>query len=258
MSENLSIWHALEKTDPKHTKAFKRAGGFSGTAVAPIYMTRRMTEMFGPAGKGWGMGDPAFRTVEHGDEVLVFCTVPVWWEEHSQTVYGVGGDKAVTKRRDGGLFYDDEAFKKAYTDALSNAFKQLGMAADIHMGLYDDSKYVNSLRAEFANENGGQQPAAQPAQKPAQKQIMSGPHQTPTALKQAAGALMHDIMGTADEQELDGLLADNAATIEQIKRDVPTWWAGKPGTDELGMSARIENHRRDLRERDPAALMAAG
>ena len=40
MSENLKIWDSLKKTDPKHTKPFKRAGGFSGTAVAPIYMTQ--------------------------------------------------------------------------------------------------------------------------------------------------------------------------------------------------------------------------
>ena len=252
MTDNLTIWNTLSKTNPAHTKDFKRAGGFSGTAISPIYMTQKMTELFGPCGKGWGMTDPAFRTVESGDQVLVFCTVGVWWEDRAQLVYGVGGDHAVGKNKYG-PFFDDEAFKKAYTDALSNAFKQLGMSADIHMGLYDDNKYVNSLKAEFANGNTPASPT-----KPAQKQIMSGPHQTATALKQAASALMHDIMGTADEQELNGLLADNEATIEQIKRDVPTWWAGKPGTDEQGMSARIANHRQELRETvNPVAAYGA-
>lgn len=36
MSDNLAIWNVLSKTDPKHTKAFKRAGGFSGTAFILI------------------------------------------------------------------------------------------------------------------------------------------------------------------------------------------------------------------------------
>lgn len=148
--ENMKIWDALSKTDPKHTKSFKRAGGFSGTAVSPIYMTHKMTEQFGPAGQGWGMGEPLFQTVAGPEgEVLVYCTVSVWWITTEQRVYGVGGDKAVGKNKYG-LFTDDEAFKKAYTDALSNAMKQIGMAADIHMGMYDDNKYVNALKEEFS------------------------------------------------------------------------------------------------------------
>ena len=36
-----------------------------------------------------------------------------------------------------GLFLDDEAFKKAYTDALGVACKALGFDADIYRGQYD-------------------------------------------------------------------------------------------------------------------------
>lgn len=122
----------------------------------------------------------------------------------------------------------------------------------------DDANAANESKFRAGQDADNEQDAPQPTQKPAQKQIMSGPHQTATALKQAASALMHDIMGAADEMELDGVLTDNTETVEQIKRDVPTWWAGKPGTDELGMSARIENHRRDLREHDPVAAYGAG
>jgi hypothetical protein len=56
MADNLALWDRLGKTDPKHTKGFSRAGGFKGTAIKPIYTTQKMTEEFGPAGKGWGMG----------------------------------------------------------------------------------------------------------------------------------------------------------------------------------------------------------
>ena len=48
-----------------------------------------------------------------------------------------------------GPFNDDEAFKKAFTDAVMNAFKFIGVAADVHMGLFDDSKYVAEQKAEF-------------------------------------------------------------------------------------------------------------
>lgn len=36
-----------------------------------------------------------------------------------------------------GLFLDDEAFKKTYTDALGVACKALGFGADIYRGQYD-------------------------------------------------------------------------------------------------------------------------
>lgn len=156
MTENLRVWSALAKTDPNHTKTFKRAGGFSGTAVKPIYQTQKITEQFGPCGIGWGIGEPQF-TIVNGDnkEVLVFCTVAVWHTAPENRFYGVGGDKVVTYIKANPQYSrperwenDDEAFKKAFTDAVGNAFKQLGMAADVHMGLFDDAKYVAGLRRE--------------------------------------------------------------------------------------------------------------
>ena len=149
-AEKTALWDRLGRTDPKHTKPFQRAGGFKGTAIKPIYSIRRMTEEYGPCGVGWGIGEPTFQTVEGPEgEVLVYCTVSIWHGEREHIVFGVGGDKAVIKQASG-LRSDDEAFKKAFTDAVTNALKSIGMSADIHMGLFDDSKYVNELRQEFA------------------------------------------------------------------------------------------------------------
>jgi hypothetical protein len=81
--------------------------------------------------------------------------VRLWYgegvQEDRNEVLGVGGDMVVKKRRDGGVIVDDEAFKKAFTDALTNAMKHLGMSADVHMGMFDDSKYVGELRREKQN-----------------------------------------------------------------------------------------------------------
>jgi uncharacterized short protein YbdD (DUF466 family) len=149
---NTEIWDALGKTDPSATKGFKRSGGFSGTAVKPMWVLRRLTEQFGPAGKGWGVNEPKFELVHSQEgEVLVFCTVSAWHGDKTNILWGVGGDKAVTKNKNG-VVHDDEAFKKAFTDAVGNAFKTLGVAADIHMGLFDDDKYVSEMEREFAPE----------------------------------------------------------------------------------------------------------
>jgi hypothetical protein len=166
-SNNLAIWDRLGRTDPSHTKGFSRAGGFKGTAIKPIYTEQKMTEVFGPAGKGWGMGEPSFQTLPgHNGEVLVYCTVSLWWVDPTDengtvnTVFGVGGDKAVTYIKANEQYNrperwenDDEAFKKAFTDAVGNAMKHLGMSADVHMGRFDDSKYVNEVRAELAEQS---------------------------------------------------------------------------------------------------------
>lgn len=145
-----ALWDALGKTDPEHTKKFSRSGGFKGTAVKPMWVYHRLTEQFGPVGIGWGHNKPDYQIVPGADgEVLVYCTVECWHTDRSHTFYGVGGDKVTTKRSSG-HFNDDEAFKKAFTDAVMNAFKSVGVAADVHMGLHDDDKYVASVRREFA------------------------------------------------------------------------------------------------------------
>lgn len=168
MTDNTALWDKLGKTDPKHTKSFKRSGGFSGTAIKPMWAYRRMTEEFGPCGKGWGVFAPSFEVVNGADgEVLVYCTASIWYEQPGQMAFGVGGDKVVGKNRHG-LTGDDEAFKKAFTDAITNALKMIGVGADVHMGLYDDNKYVNSLKSDFPGE-----PAPQPAS-PAYAQEAAG------------------------------------------------------------------------------------
>lgn len=147
---NTALWDKLGKTDPAHTKGFTRGGGFRGTAIKPMWSYRRMTEEFGPCGTGWGINEPSFQVVPVADETLVYCTVSVWHGARDQMVFGVGGDKVAGKNKNG-VQTDDEAFKKAFTDAVTNALKLIGVGADVHMGMFDDSKYVNTLQREFSD-----------------------------------------------------------------------------------------------------------
>lgn len=146
MTENMAIWDKVKTTDKDHTKPFKRAGGFSGTAIKPIYSIETMTKQFGPVGFGWGYTKPEYVTHAGPDnQLLVYCTVGVWFKhnsEKSEPFYGVGGDFVVVKQSSG-LRGDDEAYKKAFTNAMGNAFKHLGLSADIHMGQFDGSKYAS-------------------------------------------------------------------------------------------------------------------
>lgn len=173
--ENMRLWDQLGKTDPAHTKQFTRSGGFKGTAIKPMWCNLRMTEFFGPCGIGWGMEKPTFETHQADKEMLVFCTVGVWYLDKPDSssrglVYGVGGDKYLVSQQNG-LRASDEAFKAAYTDAIGNAMKFIGVAADVHMGLFDDNKYVQQMKEEFRDDS---TPAPQPSSAP-----QSRPTQTP-------------------------------------------------------------------------------
>ena len=141
MTEHLKLWDAVRRPPEDALKGFKRGGGFAGTAIKPMWSIKIMTEHFGPCGEGWGMNEPHFTVHPVGNEILVYCTVSVWHTKRENLVFGVGGDKVLISQSSG-LRADDEAYKKAYTDALTNALKHLGVGADIHMGLWDGSKYA--------------------------------------------------------------------------------------------------------------------
>ena len=145
--DNLAIWKAVEKTDPAATKPFTRAGGFSGTAIDPMHLVKKATEMFGPVGQGWG-----FEEVEHlvGDGAW-FSKVRLWYVrgDEKAEVEQWGGTVLTGTRKDGTPYTDEDAPKKSVTDALTKCLSYLGFAADVHMGRYDDVKYVAELRKEF-------------------------------------------------------------------------------------------------------------
>jgi hypothetical protein len=259
--ENMRVWNALAKTDPAQTKQFKRAGGFSGTAIKPMWVIKRLTEHFGPCGEGWGIGEPAFQVVP-GDnrEVLVFCTVTCWHGSPGNTLYGVGGDKVVTHIKANQQYNrperwenDDEAFKKAFTDAVNNAFKFVGVAADIHMGLFDDSKYVREVAEEFKAHETATPTRQERIAEHRDDPFPQGPAKNKTHLKDMGRALWRDVEACGDPDELQCLLADktNVQLVNQIMKALPQWWDG--GTDAKGetfegLEAVIARKRRDFEQ----------
>lgn len=243
-----ALWDALGKTDPRHTKPFNRSGGFRGTALKPMWAIKRLTEQFGPVGKGWGYDKPTFQVVEAGGEILVYSIVGAWIGDNLDSqgepvrFYGVGGDKVLTKRQSG-LFSDDEAFKKAFTDALMNAFKHLGIGADIHLGQFDDSKYVQDLHDEIER---AEQEASQPA-----KRGLDGPITSKADLYKAFTALQTDVTRCGDDDTLDALMAtdETKAIVEQCERDAPHYLhGGTPAPPEFeGLFDRIKRMRDEFR-----------
>lgn len=257
---NTRIWDALGKTDPAHTKGFKRAGGFTGTALKPMWAWQRLTDYFGPCGLGWGMYEPTFQVVPgNNNEVLVYCTVAGWYADGEglpSQVFGVGGDKVVTHikaneqyKRPERWENDDEAFKKAYTDALMNAFKFVGVGADVHMGMFDDNKYVQQMEREFS---APPEPKQEAREKPAP---LTGPIKTRAELRNACGEFVRELHGCGDEDMLDIVLVDQKALIEQVRTEKPEWYHGD-GADFLGLEGEIKKRRDELRKKAQTPLSA--
>lgn len=147
---NMDLWTRVFKTPPTETKPIT-GKPYSGTSPKPYYLVQKATETFGPCGIGWGF-DILSERIEEGapGEKIHIARVRVWYEWGGKrgTVEHIGQTPFSGTRKNGQPYTDEDAPKKSVTDALVKALSMIGFAGDIFIGRYDDSKYVNGLRAE--------------------------------------------------------------------------------------------------------------
>lgn len=144
-SDTMALWNAVEKTNPAYTKKAK-IGGMSITAVAPQYQIKNATEQFGPYGIKWGFKNIEFDfSLVESLKLIVFKGT--FFCPDGECV--IGNSCKVFMDRDCKMVDADFA-KKLETDALTKVLSKMGFNADIFMGRYDDTKYVNEMKEEFA------------------------------------------------------------------------------------------------------------
>lgn len=136
-------------TPPKD--ALKTIGGGrlkNMTDIKPQWRIEKMTEVFGACGIGWYPEITKQWTEDGCDgQRLSFCNINLYIKvdnEWSKPIPGTGGNMLTTKESKG-LYSSDEAYKMAFTDALSVAMKLIGMGADIYRGVGLDSKYTQTI-----------------------------------------------------------------------------------------------------------------
>ena len=129
------LWNKYGRPDQRYLKSFTRSGGFRGTAIDPMWMIQCATEEWGEYGQDWfaEILTDEFVSSEYG--VLHYMVVSV------RGAVGVGCTPLFMKRS-GETLIDEEAPKKSFTDALTNALSKKGFAHAIYMGQYDGSKYI--------------------------------------------------------------------------------------------------------------------
>lgn len=135
LNENMKLYNKFGIT-PKEAQKPIAAGRLKGmTDINPMFRIKSLTEEFGPVGFGWYY-EITNKWLEQGAEGVIAAFVDInlyvkYNGEWSKPIQGTGGSTFVAKESKG-LYTDDEAYKKALTDAISIACKSLGMSADIY------------------------------------------------------------------------------------------------------------------------------
>lgn len=236
-AQKMRIWNAVCKTDPKHTKPVEFGRKF--TAIDAHYQIQEATRQFGPIGEGWGYdtGEIVFA------DGLVIVPVTLWHGDRTKTFGPIYGSTTLRDRK-GNI--DKDAPKKATTDALTKALSQLGFNADVFLGKFDDNKYVDDMRKEFAANDTPK--TGEP--KPNSRQKLNGPYTCPTQLQKAAREFVRTLhsLGSLDEFNEWKQDAEVKAFVAQLKRDLPDWWSGGPSVpaDFVPLQIEVDNIRHGL------------
>ena len=143
-NNNMGIWDQLSKTDPKYTKSFGKFGK-TLTTTDPMYQIMKMTDMFGPVGEGW-----TYDVKYNYADMCIFAELKIGWRNNINEPFNWYGPVCAVNPLYQKDKLDDEAPKKAMTDALTKAFSHLGVSADVFLGMFDDNKYVEELKNHFA------------------------------------------------------------------------------------------------------------
>ena len=152
MSNDVLNWESIRKTDPAYTKRANKGGNSPEfTAIDAYYNIYRATELFGPLGQSWGWG------ILHHEKTATssFVLIELWYHnpEGRRCTIQVFGETAMH----GKPSVDEDALKKALTDAITKGLSYLGFSADVYLGRFDDNKYVNQRIVESNAERLNQQ-----------------------------------------------------------------------------------------------------
>ena len=140
---NLSIYERMRSVPAEAKKAIE-AGRLKGKSdINPMWRIKKLTEVFGPVGFGWYTEViKTWTEVDENSDVAVFVDINLFVKkdgEWSKPIYGYGGNKLISHERkyENGTqvlvpYLHDDAYKKAYTDAISVAAKALGVGADVY------------------------------------------------------------------------------------------------------------------------------
>lgn len=145
---NLDLWLKVEKTDTEFTKKVNQRGGY--TAIDPAYQAKVATEQFGAYGRGWGLSKSEFDYTLLESYGLITHVAEFFYFD-GETIVRFPITNAINpgkKERP-----DADWAKKVETNTVSKALSKLGFNADVFLGKFDDTDYIQDLENEQAIAN---------------------------------------------------------------------------------------------------------
>jgi len=144
------------RTVPKERLKVIQAGRMKGKSdINPQWRYEILTRIYGPCGFGWKFTiEKTWVTPEYLGEIAAFAQINLYVKldgEWSEAIPANGGSMFVANESKG-PHLSDECFKMAITDALGNAAKMLGVAADVYGGI-SESKYESKPNTDNNTEN---------------------------------------------------------------------------------------------------------
>lgn len=152
-NKNLKLYGMLEKV-PQEARTTIEGGNLKGkTSINTMWRIKKMTEIFGPCGTGWFIEvKKQWTEIVSESKVMAFVNIDLYVKnpetgEWSKPIHGTGGNQLISQDRSGNVHGNDDAYKMAESDALSNACKKLGLGAEVYYE-NDYSKYTCQNNAE--------------------------------------------------------------------------------------------------------------
>jgi hypothetical protein len=123
--------------------------GFKLTAIDSQSQIKRATELWGPYGQGWGLNQIDFQLLPLKDVTGIVCKAVFFYHTYDAAdnvpecfEFPIAADMAYDPSKD--------CVKKLQTECISKALSRLGFNSDVFEGKFDDNKYVEQMRKEFA------------------------------------------------------------------------------------------------------------
>ncbi|MDD2956711.1 MAG: hypothetical protein PHD67_10460 [Oscillospiraceae bacterium] len=198
--DNLGLYNQFA-TVPENAKRAIAGGKLKGkTDINPMWRIKALTEAFGPQGTGWTISLKRLWT-EPGaaGEVSAWALCELTYKlddgSWSEPVPGIGGSMLVQLEK-GSLVTNDEAYKMAYTDAISVAAKGLGVGSSVYWDK-DNSKYPVAAAAPE-----GPKPVTEETLRALEEELQSAGKNMDWALEYFRGKCNYPIEGPRDLTEL--------------------------------------------------------
>ena len=136
--KGLELWSEVQESDPAFVKEVKY-GARTFNSIDAYSQIKHATGLWGPYGTEWGFRHELILTLVEDAKLCI----------GQGAFYFPDGMFAVTSS----IEYisakgkvDSEFAKKLETDMITKALSRLGFNADVFLGMFDDNRYVQSLR----------------------------------------------------------------------------------------------------------------